>query len=71
MPDVLRIVIPGDDPPQIQGSPHLKRLEAYGDIILYTDRPKTTEEKKSGLSSKLAPKLHVGSIWACCVYVMW
>lgn len=45
MPDVLRIVIPGDDPPQIQGSPHLKRLEAYGDIILYTDRPKTTEEK--------------------------
>ena len=45
MPDALRIVIPGDDPPQIQGSPHLKRLEAYGDIILYTDRPKTTEEK--------------------------
>ena len=45
MPDRLRIVIPGDDPPQMQGSPHLERLEAYGEVVLYTDRPETPEEK--------------------------
>lgn len=45
MPDRLRIVIPGDDPPQMQGSPHLERLEAYGEVILYTDRPETAVEK--------------------------
>ncbi|HLJ96944.1 MAG TPA: NAD(P)-dependent oxidoreductase [Gemmataceae bacterium] len=38
-------VIPGDDPPQIQGSPHLDRLRAYGEVVLYTDRPKTVEER--------------------------
>lgn len=41
----VHIVIPGDDPPQIQGSPHLKRLEAYGEVTLYEDRPETEEEK--------------------------
>ena len=45
MTDRLRIVIPGDDPPQMQGSPHLERLEEYGEVILYTDRPETAEEK--------------------------
>lgn len=45
MPDPLRIVIPGDDPPQMQGSPHLERLEAFGEVVLYTDRPETAEEK--------------------------
>lgn len=45
MSDRLRIVIPGDDPPQMQGSPHLERLEACGEVILYTDRPETAEEK--------------------------
>lgn len=45
MPDRLRIVIPGDDPPQMQGSPHLERLEAYGEVVLYTDRPDSAEEK--------------------------
>ena len=39
------IVVPGDDPPQIQGSPHLDRLHRYGEVRLYTDRPKTIEEK--------------------------
>src|SRR5438132_3539113 len=38
-------VIPGDDPPQIQGSPHLDRLRAYGEVVLYTDRPTTLEER--------------------------
>ncbi len=41
----LRFVVPGDDPPQIQGSPHLDRLEPYGQVALYTDRPATMEEQ--------------------------
>jgi D-3-phosphoglycerate dehydrogenase len=39
------IVIPGDDPPQIQGSPHLERLRRYGEVRLHTGRPATAEEK--------------------------
>jgi D-3-phosphoglycerate dehydrogenase len=39
------IVVPGDDPVQIQGSPHLDRLRQYGEVRLYTDRPATSEEK--------------------------
>ncbi|MBI3469348.1 MAG: glycosyltransferase [Planctomycetes bacterium] len=41
----VQIVIPGDDPPEIQGSPHLQRLKAYGEIVLYKDRPHTAQEK--------------------------
>ena len=41
----VTFVVPGDDPPQIQGSPHLKRLEPYGDVVLYTDRPASQREK--------------------------
>ena len=41
----LKIVVPGDLPPQIQGSPHLERLKPYGDVVLYADRPETPEEK--------------------------
>lgn len=41
----VKIVVPGDDPPQIQESPHLERLKAYGDLTLYTDRPKDRVEK--------------------------
>ncbi len=43
--DRLKIVVPGDAPPQIQGSPHLERLKPYGDVVVYTDRPQTSEEK--------------------------
>ncbi len=39
------IVVPGDDPPQIQGSPHLERLRPYGDVILHKDRPRTLGEQ--------------------------
>lgn len=39
------LVIPGDDPPQVQGSPHLDRLKAYGEVRLYTDRPGDDDEK--------------------------
>ncbi len=38
-------VVPGDFPIQIQGSDHLKRLEPYGELIVYTDRPDTDDEK--------------------------
>jgi phosphoglycerate dehydrogenase-like enzyme len=41
----VKIVIPGDDPPQLQGSPHLERLQTYGEVVLHTDRPATLEEK--------------------------
>src|ERR1043166_3461913 len=44
-PTKVTIVIPGDDPPQLQGSPHLERLRPYGEVVLYTDRPGTAEEK--------------------------
>jgi D-3-phosphoglycerate dehydrogenase len=40
-----RIVIPGDDPPQLQGSPHLERLRLHGDVILHPTRPESAEEK--------------------------
>ena len=41
----LKIVAPGDDPPQIQGSPHLDRLGPYGDVIVFTDRPADLDEQ--------------------------
>jgi phosphoglycerate dehydrogenase-like enzyme len=39
------VVVPGDDPAQIQGSTHLDRLKPYAEVRLYTDRPRTLEEK--------------------------
>lgn len=39
------IVVPGDDPPQLQGSPHLERLRRYGEVRLHVDRPATAAEK--------------------------
>jgi len=41
----LTFVVPGDDPLQIQGSPHLERLKPYGDVVLYTTRPVSMEEQ--------------------------
>ena len=43
--DRLKIVVPGDSPPQIQDSPHLERLAPYGDVVVFTDRPESVEEK--------------------------
>lgn len=40
-----RIVIPGDDPPMVQGTTHLERLRRHGVVALYTDAPKTVEEQ--------------------------
>ena len=44
LPDVV-IVIPGDDPPQLQGSPHLERLKGHGEVILHVDRPSTIQDQ--------------------------
>ena len=41
----LKFVVPGDNPPQIQGSPHLDRLKPYGDLDLYLERPKDMAEQ--------------------------
>ena len=41
----LKFVVPGDEPPQIQGSPHLDRLQPYGDVALHLDRPASMDEQ--------------------------
>ncbi len=41
----LTFIVPGDDPPQLQGSPHLDRLRPYGEVKVYMDRPATLEDK--------------------------
>ena len=41
----LKIIIPGDDPPQIAGSPHLDRLKSYGDLVLHTTKPSSSSAK--------------------------
>lgn len=33
------IVVPGDHPVQLAGSPHLERLRPYGEVALYSTRP--------------------------------
>ncbi len=43
--DHVQIVVPGDEPVQIAGSPHLERLASYGDVMLYDTRPVSLKEK--------------------------
>jgi len=45
VPDRVKIVVPGDNPHQIQGSPRLAQLEPYGDVTVYTDRPTSPEQQ--------------------------
>ena len=45
MPERVQIVVPGDNPTQIAGSPHLQRLAPYGDITLFDDTPQSADEK--------------------------
>ena len=45
MPERVKIVVPGDNPQQIQGSPRLAQLEPYGDVTVYTDRPTSPEQQ--------------------------
>lgn len=39
------VVIPGDDPPMIAGSPHLDRLRERAEVAFYDRRPASDEEK--------------------------
>lgn len=41
----VKIVVPGDDPPQVRDSPHLDRLQPYGEVTIYTDQPSTINEQ--------------------------
>jgi len=41
----VKIVIPGDDPPQIADSPALERLAPWGDVVVHTGRPASADEK--------------------------
>ena len=45
MSDRANILVPGDDPPQIAGSPQLERLQAYGDVTLHSTRPADKAEQ--------------------------
>ena len=45
MPERVQIVVPGDDPQQIQGSPRLALLEPYGDVTVHTTRPTSFDEQ--------------------------
>ena len=45
VPERVKIVVPGDNPQQIQGSPRLAALEPYGDVTVYTDRPSSLEQQ--------------------------
>jgi len=39
------IVVPGDEPVQIAGSPHLSQLEPYGDVVIHSSRPQSSADK--------------------------
>ena len=41
----VKIVVPGDDPAQIAGSPNLERLTPYGDVTIHQTRPGDGAEK--------------------------
>ena len=45
MPAPVKILVPGDDPRQIAGSPHLERLRPYGEVTLHGSRPRDSAEK--------------------------
>ena len=45
MPEPVRVVVPGDDPPQLAGSSQLERLAPYGEVILYPTRPASAAEQ--------------------------
>ena len=45
MSERVQIVVPGDNPIQIAGSPHLQRLAPYGDVTLFEDTPQSADEK--------------------------
>ncbi len=44
-PERVQIVVPGDDPVQIAGSPSLERLAPYGEVTIHDSRPESGAEK--------------------------
>ena len=45
MTEGVKIVVPGDEPVQIGDSPHLRRLNSWGEVVVHADRPSSVEEK--------------------------
>lgn len=45
MAERVKILVPGDDPVQIAGSPQLERLKPWGEVIIHHTRPASSEEK--------------------------
>ena len=45
MSESVQIVVPGDDPVQIAGSPHLERLRAHGEVVIHDTTPADSAEK--------------------------
>ena len=45
MTDRVKVVVPGDDPPQIANSPALERLAPWGEVVVHSNRPTSAEEK--------------------------
>ena len=45
MSEPVKVVVPGDDPPQIAESPALERLATWAEVVVYSDRPAGEEEK--------------------------
>jgi len=41
----VKILVPGDDPVQIAGSPQLARLKPWGEVVIHSTRPANSEEK--------------------------
>jgi phosphoglycerate dehydrogenase-like enzyme len=41
----VKIVVPGDDPPQIADSPALERLAPWGEVVVHRDHPGSVDEK--------------------------
>ena len=45
MSERVQVVVPGDDPVQIAGSPHLERLRAHGEVVIHDTTPADSAEK--------------------------
>jgi D-3-phosphoglycerate dehydrogenase len=45
MAEKVKILVPGDDPAQMSGSPQLERLKPWGEVLIHPTRPQSSEEK--------------------------
>ena len=45
MAERIKILVPGDDPVQMAGSPQLARLKEWGEVVIHHTRPADSEEK--------------------------